>query len=363
MRPRKPLRTAWNVLVKRAPLEAQLIITRRCNLSCGYCAEYDRASAPVPCEIICERIDDLHRMNTLLISLLGGEPLIHPDVARIVAHAREHSLVNIITNGWSFTEETLEQARFAGLVNVAFSLDGFKEAHDRIRRQGSFDRVMSAIDICRAASTPVSVVSHINALNYKVLPDLRELLGQRGVGSWQLQLGNPEGAMGENRELVIPSEDLLWLIPLIAEMREDETRRPRLFAGDNIGYYGTCEPALRDSGGRISWWVGCRAGCQVIGIESNGNIKGCLSLPSARHGEDLFSEGSLRDRSMAEIWSGRGAFSLMPLLIALLVCLCAAASTFVVVLRRPALVRVMTRRRRASVQHVSRAAGGRWHTL
>ena len=78
---------------------------------------------------------------------------------------------------------------------------------------------------------------------------------------------------------------------------------------DDIGYYGRCEQDLRDRDAVVPFWIGCRAGCQVIGIESNGNVKGCLSLPSAMHGEDRFVEGSLREQSLAEIWNRPGAFA------------------------------------------------------
>ena len=72
---------------------------------------------------------------------------------------------------------------------------------------------------------------------------------------------------------------------------------------DDIGYYGLPEQGLRDNGGELPFWIGCRAGCQVIGIESSGNVKGCLSLPSSMHGEKRFVEGNLRERSLSEIWN------------------------------------------------------------
>jgi hypothetical protein len=106
--------------------------------------------------------------------------------------------------------------------------------------------------------------------------------------------------MCENQELVIRPEDLLWLIPEIAEMRSEQEIRPAVFPADNVGYFGRYEKALRDQGAQINFWIGCRAGCQVIGIESDGNVKGCLSLPSSKHGKDLFSEGSLREQSLPD---------------------------------------------------------------
>jgi radical SAM protein with 4Fe4S-binding SPASM domain len=47
----------------------------------------------------------------------------------------------------------------------------------------------------------------------------------------------------------------------------------------------------------------------VIGIESDGGIKGCLSLPSSLNDEDAFLEGNIRERPLREIWSRPGAFA------------------------------------------------------
>jgi radical SAM protein with 4Fe4S-binding SPASM domain len=85
--------------------------------------------------------------------------------------------------------------------------------------------------------------------------------------------------------------------------------RPEVFIADNVGYYGIHERALRDSGAAICFWIGCRAGCQVVGIESNGNVKGCLSLPSQRQAIDEFVEGNLRHAFLREIWEKPGAFA------------------------------------------------------
>jgi MoaA/NifB/PqqE/SkfB family radical SAM enzyme len=69
------LQAVLRTLFTDAPIDAQLIVTRRCNLSCGYCSEYDNSSQPVLLELLKERIDALHRLHASNITLLGGEPL------------------------------------------------------------------------------------------------------------------------------------------------------------------------------------------------------------------------------------------------------------------------------------------------
>ena len=287
-------------------------LTLACDMRCQHCGSHAGPKRPdeLSFEQCLEVADQLAAMSCEKVTLGGGEPTLHPRWHELGKRLTDQGVrVNIISNGWSWTAEHLEKSKEAGLANVAFSLDGFEADHDKVRRKGSFRKVMDAVDLCVAGGMPASLVTHINKLNLHDLPAFRELLSQHEVASWQLQLGNPSGTMSEHHELVIAPEELLWLIPQIAELRTDEVERPYLYPSDNVGYFGRFEKEIRDKGARINFWIGCRAGFQVIGIESNGNVKGCLSLPSARHGKDAFLEGNLRDHSMETIWNRPGAFA------------------------------------------------------
>jgi radical SAM protein with 4Fe4S-binding SPASM domain len=287
-------------------------LTLACNMRCMHCGSFagPRRDNELSDEECFKVADQLAAMGCEKVTLGGGEPTMRPIWHELGKRLTDQGVrVNIISNGWLWNEATVDKAKSAGLMNAAFSVDGFEEAHDKIRREDSFRRVINAIDLCVEAGMAASVVTHINQLNVNVLPEFREFLAEHHVSSWQLQLGTPSGTMTENQELVIKPQDLLWLIPQIAEMRLDEVARPVICPSDNVGYFGQYEKALRDRGAKINFWLGCRAGCQVIGIESDGNIKGCLSMPSAKHGKDLFSEGNLRDETLAEIWSKPGAFA------------------------------------------------------
>src|SRR6187397_557233 len=72
-----------------SPVAAHLIPIRRCNLSCTYCNEYDDHSKPVPTETVLRRVDLLAGLGTGIVTLSGGEPLLHPDLDRIIRRSRE----------------------------------------------------------------------------------------------------------------------------------------------------------------------------------------------------------------------------------------------------------------------------------
>ena len=148
----------------------------------------------------------------------------------------------------------------------------------------------------------------ISRKSFPELDEVKKILKDHGVRTWQLQLGNPTGNMEDHKDLVVYPEDILEIIPKVAQLRA-EPGYPKVYVGDNIGYFGDYEADLRDQDGLIPFWIGCRAGCSVVGIESNGNIKGCLSLPSAMNDVDAFVEGNIRERPFKQIWNDPDSFA------------------------------------------------------
>ncbi len=106
------------------PIVAQIIPTRRCNLSCTYCNEFDRVSDPVPLEELRQRIDKLADLGTSIITLSGGEPLLHPRVDDIIRHIRQRgAIATLITNGYLLTPAMIDRLNAAGLDSMQISID------------------------------------------------------------------------------------------------------------------------------------------------------------------------------------------------------------------------------------------------
>ncbi len=106
------------------PYMAHIVPMRRCNLACTYCNEFDDHSDPVPIEEMERRIDELGRLGTSVITISGGEPLLHPDIDRIVARIRRTgAIAGMITNGYLLMPDRIERLNRAGLDHLQISID------------------------------------------------------------------------------------------------------------------------------------------------------------------------------------------------------------------------------------------------
>ena len=287
-------------------------LTLACNMRCKHCGSSagSRRADELSLDECLRVAGELVGLGCQRITLIGGELILFPgwhEVARRLVELGAQ--VNLISNGLTWSSKHLDQAIAAGLCAVGFSLDGFEKEHDEFRTPGSFERVVRAIDMCVAAGMRTAVNTTINRLNQGSLKELRTFLIEHGVYAWQPQLATASGNMGEHRSLLVCPEDLLWLVPQIAELCQIHCPEFEICVGHNIGYFGNPESALRAGDRALPFWLGCRAGCHVLGIESGGDVKGCLSLPSSVHGEHRFVEGNVRAKSLSEIWNSRDAFA------------------------------------------------------
>ena len=106
------------------PVVAHIIPIRRCNLACSYCNEFDSRSSPVPLELMLRRIDRLAELGTTVITISGGEPLLHPELDRMIRQIRRRgSIATLITNGYLLTPDRIHRLNRAGLDHLQISID------------------------------------------------------------------------------------------------------------------------------------------------------------------------------------------------------------------------------------------------
>lgn len=132
----------------RRPLLVQLVVTRRCNLSCGYCTEYDDVSSPVDVALLERRIDHIAKLGTLVLTLTGGEPLLHPQLDRLVARVASHGMVcTAISNGYPLTKEWIRRLNEAGLSLLQMSVDNIEPNE---YSQKSWSQIHKKLDLLKA---------------------------------------------------------------------------------------------------------------------------------------------------------------------------------------------------------------------
>ena len=118
---------ARSVVWTDRPVLAHLIPIRRCNLACGYCNEYDHSSPPVPLEALTHRIDLLAGLGASVVTISGGEPLLHPGLDEVIRHIRRRGLIaGLITNGYLLTGERIGRLNEAGLDHLQISIDNIR---------------------------------------------------------------------------------------------------------------------------------------------------------------------------------------------------------------------------------------------
>ncbi len=167
----------------RHPILAQIIPTRRCNLACAYCYEFDNVSRPVPTEEMLRRIDRLAALGTSIITLSGGEPLLHPEAEKIVGRIRDHGVIaTIITNGYPLTRTRIDRLNRAGLDSLQVSIDNVEPdqvsrkslsvVEDKLRllrRYAEFDVTVNAVvgsGVCNPEDA-IAIVRRAKVLGFK----------------------------------------------------------------------------------------------------------------------------------------------------------------------------------------------------
>ena len=279
-------------------------MTLACNMRCGHCGS--RAGEARPDELSLDEMLQLARDLTALgcnrVTLSGGEPIMFKDWPAITRELRKGGArVNMVSNAWGWNPHTVQTAIEAGLSNVSFSVDGMQQTHDEIRRPGSFERCKKAFQMCKEAGLQTASIMTINRKNMNQIEQVHDFLEAAGVRHWQVQLSDAMGNQEDNIEWAFHPEDMPEVEARVAKLMQ--RTRMKIAIGDNLGYYGEHEETLRGSS-RFGFWTGCMAGVRVIGIEANGNIKGCLSQQ-----HESFVEGNVRKTPLSEIWNKPGNFA------------------------------------------------------
>lgn len=265
-------------------------ITLRCDLACRHCGS--RAGAARDNELDTEQalavVNQLADAGVREVILIGGEAYLRDDWVQIGAAITARGMAcSMVTGGFGFDLITLREAEAAGIAIVGISIDGIAATHDHVRGKiGSFEAAVSAARLVRASKRmTLTVNTQINRLSLPELPRIARLVADLGASAWQVQLSVALGRAADRPDLLLQPYDLLAVMPLLAQLKRDvlEPAGVTFFPGNNVGYFGPHEMELRYGGSHGQIWNGCLAGRAALGIEADGTLKGCPSLPTTAY--------------------------------------------------------------------------------
>ena len=278
-------------------------ITLACCFACKYCGSKggkarENELSTKECLDIADQLADL---GCRRVSMIGGEVFMRKDWKQIVSRLTEHNIaVNIITNGYIFSDELIDDIKEVSVESVSVSLDGPEKIHDKYRQEGSYLRAARAINVLGAAGIPVSVITTLNRENSQYLEKLLEILIKSPIYAWQLQACSPMGNAANG------GIDYAFDVKRVIRFVEENAGEVPFALGvaDNIGYFTPSEGSIRGNLSGEAYFKGCLAGICSIGIDSVGNVRGCESMY-----DEKFNEGNLRKQSLREIWENPDNFS------------------------------------------------------
>jgi radical SAM protein with 4Fe4S-binding SPASM domain len=272
-------------------------LTLRCDLSCHHCGS--RAGKPREGELgraeALAVVAELRALGTREIALIGGEAYLSPHFVEVIrAIAAAGIRCTMTTGGRGLGAPLAREAAEAGMAAVSVSVDGLEATHDRLRGvAGSHRAAIAAIGHVRDAGMTPYANTQLNRLNAPEVEPLGDLLLATGIRAWQVQLTGPMGRAADHADWLLQPYELLDLVPRLAALAQrGRAAGCQVQAANNLGYFGPYEHLLR-----AAHWQGCNAGIHTLGIEADGSVKGCPSLPSAP-----YVGGSLRADSIATIW-------------------------------------------------------------
>ena len=276
-------------------------ITLACNLACNHCGS--RAGKARPNELstaeALEVVRQLKEVGIDEVTLIGGEAFLRRDWLEIARAIEDSGMAcTLTTGGYGISKELARRMVAAGIRQTSVSIDGLEATHDRLRGKiGSWKACYQSLQNLREAGMRTACNTQLNRLTAPELERAYELQREAGMKAWQWQMTVPMGNAADQPDILLQPCELLDLFPMLARLKQRAEAEDVFIApGNNVGYYGPFDRILRSEGDEWHVWAGCQAGQHGLGLEADGTLKGCPSLPT-----QAYSGGNIRDRSIRDM--------------------------------------------------------------
>jgi radical SAM protein with 4Fe4S-binding SPASM domain len=291
----------------RFPVLSELALTSACNLDCAFCYAGSGAGAttgapsagpPVLATEEALRLLAIIRHEALCpsVSFTGGEPTLHPDLPELVARGRELGMwVNLITNGQRLAQLAPALAD-AGLSSVQVSLEGPDAAlHDAlVGRKGAFERLWQGVEALRLRGVSLHTNTTVNRRNVDALLAIVDLLSDRGLDRFTMNLVIPTGSATRNLDALRLSYSEIG--PWILRVRDRAEKRGMRFV-----WYSPLPMCVFNTVAHGLGNQGCAACDGLLHVDSRSRVRPCSSFPADE------AVGDLSRQDFSALWQSEAA--------------------------------------------------------
>jgi MoaA/NifB/PqqE/SkfB family radical SAM enzyme len=271
------------------PIWAQLNITYKCNLDCGYCTEYDNSKDHVPYDVLVARIDKIKELGTLHCDLIGGEPLLHPQVLPLMRYiTQRHGMTTgMTTNGFLLNESKLQELIDAGMGRIQLSVDALTPKPGTPKSLKTLRKKIEMISKYRDPAKHDPVWFRVNTVIWDQTIDEVEEVAKT---CFDLGVAVNFSVVHDRGRLIRsgPTERILERVRWLKQQKLDGKAISTPFY--LIDYY---ERALENR--KIDWT--CQAGVKCFYVSPEGHFQYCFHVPSTRY---------LLDMTREDIYANRG---------------------------------------------------------
>jgi MoaA/NifB/PqqE/SkfB family radical SAM enzyme len=238
------------------PVMAHLIPIRRCNLACAYCNEYDDHSLGVPLAKLESRVDHLAKLGISVITISGGEPLLHPELDELIRHIRKKGIIaGLITNGFLLNPKRIKRLNAAGLDHLQISIDNVEP--DEVSKKS-----LKTLDV-RLQMLAEHADFHVN-INSVVGGGIKKPTDALQVGRRALELGltSTVGIIHDGDGQLKP----------LGEAERSVYRQMKAMEKKSYSRFNKFQEAIAD--GKPNQWR-CRAGSRYLYVCEDGLVNYC----------------------------------------------------------------------------------------
>jgi mycofactocin radical SAM maturase len=276
-----------------APVNVTWEVTYKCNLSCIHCLSDSgkKREGELSTKECLGVIDNLAAMKVFQLNIGGGEPFIRPDFPDLMDYAHKKGIVTCISTNGTLIDRQIAKRLDHPLVYIQVSLDGASpESNDPIRGEGSFDKVVAALECLKERDIEVSINTVLTKLSIFELDKMVDL-AKAFESKFRVSRFRPSGRGKDSwSQLNVSKDEML-------EFSDWLNNHLGVSTGDS--FFSVSNEDRRSLG--LNMCGACKLTCC---ISPKGGIYPCAFLQ-----EDDFLAGTLPEDSFSQLWNTSPIFN------------------------------------------------------